>query len=327
MERMEKLVAILNEHAYYYYVLDDPRISDKEYDLLYDELVKLEEETGKVLPSSPTRRVGGAPLDAFEKHRHIVPLYSLDKAKTMEEIEAWEERMKKILGEDAKKLEYTLEYKFDGLTINLTYENGRLVYAATRGDGEVGEGILAQIQTIKSIPLEIPFKGRMEVQGEGIMRLSALEEYNKNVKEPLKNARNAAAGALRNLDPKATAARKLDAFFYSIGYIERQEFASHTEMIEFLKKNKFKVSDFERCFTSLKALEISLKEAEKKRDMLDFLIDGMVIKVNDFAMRERLGYTQKFPRWAIAYKFEAEEMTTIVKEVTWEVGRTGKLTR
>ena len=323
MEEMKELVARLNRHAHYYYVLDDPRISDGEYDALYDRLTALERETGVVLPDSPTRRVGGAPLAEFQKHTHLAPLYSLDKAKTHEELLAWEERIKKYGLEDVR---YSLEYKFDGLTLNLTYEGGVLVGAASRGDGAVGEEILPQVQTIRSVPLSIPFQGRMEVQGEGIMRLSALEEYNKTAKEPLKNARNGAAGALRNLDPVETARRKLDAFFYNVGYIEGLSFADHGEMIGFLQENGFRISGYERVYDSIDAVMQAIDEAGDSRDALDFLIDGMVIKVYRFADREKLGYTQKFPRWAIAYKFEAEEATTVVQEISWEVGRTGKLT-
>jgi len=328
MNRMEELVETLNQYAYYYYVLDEPRISDAAYDRLYDELVALEKQTGVVLKNSPTLRVGGTPLSAFEKHTHLSPLYSLDKAKTMEEIEAWQARIQKLTADmpGIPPVEYTLEYKFDGLTLNLTYEGGALVYAATRGDGETGEGILEQIKTIKSIPLTIPFKGRMEVQGEGIMHLSTLYKYNETAKEPLKNARNAAAGALRNLDPKVTASRNLDAFFYNVGYIEGKSFKSHMDMIAFLRQNRFKVGACEKLLHTLDEIESELRAAKEHRGALDYLIDGMVIKINDFGTREVLGYTQKFPRWAIAYKFEAEEETTQVLDISWEVGRTGKLT-
>ncbi len=323
MQEMQQLVSQLNEYAYDYYVLDNPRISDSEYDALYDRLLLMEKEQGVVLPDSPTKRVGGPVLEGFEKHTHLAPLYSLDKAKTIEEIRAWEKRNEKIAGPAA---EYTLEYKFDGLTINLTYEGGKLVGAATRGDGITGEEIYEQALTIRSIPLSIPFQGRMEVQGEAIMHLSDLEAYNKTAKEPLKNARNACAGALRNLDTAVTASRKLDAYFYNVGYIEGKEFDDHTQMIAFLKENKFKVSEFERVYRSVDALIDGIEEAGENRENLDFLIDGMVIKIKDFSLREQLGYTEKFPRWAIAYKFAAEEVTTKVLDILWELGRTGKLT-
>lgn len=323
MQQMKELVRQLNTYAYQYYVMDAPTVSDAEYDILFDRLLAMERETGVVLDDSPTIRVGGKVLDGFQKHTHLAPLYSLNKAKTVEELRAFEQRIQKFTDQ---ALLYTLEYKFDGLTINLTYEDGKLVMAATRGDGVTGEEILEQARTIKSIPLHIPFRGRMEVQGEAIMHLSDLAEYNKTAKEPLKNARNACAGALRNLDTRVTAERKLDAYFYNVGYIEGRSFATHTEMIAFLEENFFKVSDFERLYDSLDGVLAGIAEAEAARDSLDFLIDGMVIKLDDFALREQMGYTERFPRWAIAYKFAAEEMTTMIRQIVWEVGRTGRLT-
>ncbi len=322
MDRMHELVALLNKYAYEYYVLDNPTVADAEYDALYDELSALEKSSGTILPDSPTIRVGGQVLPGFQKHTHIAPLYSLDKCRTEEELREWEQRIEKLVG----KCDYSLEYKFDGLTLNLTYDGGLLVMAATRGDGTVGEEVLEQVRTIQSVPLSIPFEGKMEVQGEAIMHLSALKKYNETAEEPLKNARNAAAGALRNLDPSVTAKRKLDAYFYNIGYIEGKELQNHSQMIDFLKEQGFKVSDFEKHFDNIGDIVSEIEKMDELRPKLDFLIDGMVIKVTDFEMREKLGYTQKFPRWAIAYKFEAEELTTTVLDVSWEVGRTGKLT-
>ena len=189
-ERMEQLIKRLNETSYAYYVLDNPIISDMQWDQLYDELKKLEQETGIVLRDSPTKKVGGDPLKSFEEHRHITRLWSLDKVQSLEELEAWIQRTEKLA--ETENLQYYLEYKFDGLTLNLTYENGNLVQAATRGNGITGEAILPQARTIHSVPKSIPYKGLLEVQGECIMRLSTLEKYNKTAKEPLKNARNAA---------------------------------------------------------------------------------------------------------------------------------------
>lgn len=327
MNRMRQLVDRLNETAYQYYTLDAPTVSDKEWDAMYDELVKLENETGERLPDSPTRRVGGAVLAGFEPHTHLAPLWSMGKAQSIEELEAWAKRAEKLMKEtDLPEPEYVVEHKFDGLTINLTYEDGRLVGAATRGNGVTGEEILAQAMTIRSIPLSIPFMGRMEVHGEGFMRISALEEYNKTAKEPLKNPRNAAAGALRNLDPAVTASRRLDACFYDVGYIEGKTFASQREMMDFLEENRFPVSKYEAyCPTLEKAIE-EVRRIEQTRGELDYMIDGAVIKICDFATRGALGYTDKFPRWAVAYKFEAEEVTTLLENVTWQIGRTGKLT-
>ena len=251
-DRMRQLVEELNQHAYRYYVLDNPVISDKQYDVLFDELVQLEKELGYSLPDSPTHRVGGEPLKEFEQHRHIARLWSLDKAQSTGAVRAWADRVEKLAPGVPK--EYSLEYKFDGLTLNLTYEGGQLVGAATRGNGEVGEEIFEQVRTIRTIPLSIPFTGRMEVQGEGIMRLSALERYNKTASDPLKNARNAAAGALRNLDPKVTAKRNLDAFFYNVGYIEGKELRNHHEMRAFLEENHFQISPYTKYFTDLDEL-------------------------------------------------------------------------
>lgn len=318
-KRMEELATLLNKYGYHYYVLDEPIVADKQYDELYDELRRLEEETGTVLKDSPTRKVGGDPIKEFEPHVHLRRLYSLDKCNSYDELRAWDEKIKKF----DEKAVYTLEYKLDGLTLALTYEDGYFVGAATRGNGEIGENVTAQVETIKSVPLSIPYKGRVEVQGEGIMRLSALEKYNETASEPLKNARNGVAGAIRNLDPKVTASRNLDIIFYNVNYIEGKEISSQTDCIEFLKENGFKT---EKLFVT-DSMEKILSEIERvDRSRLDFLIDGMVVKVNDFKSRAAMGYTDKFPRWAMAYKFEAEETTTILRDVVWNVGRTGKLT-
>ena len=328
-ERIEELVKQLNDYNYHYYTLDEPIVSDGEYDKLYDELIKLEHETGIVLPESPTQRVGGELLEGFVKHTHLSPLYSLDKAQNIEKIREWEkraERLVKASNEKVLELLFLVELKFDGLTINLTYDEGRLVMASTRGNGIVGEDILAQVKTIPSIPFTIPYKGRIEVQGEGLMPLSALKEYNKKYSPALKNARNAAAGALRNLNPKETKKRNLTAYFYNVGYIEGKEFTSQEEMMQFLKDNHFKVHPFIKKAKTLKELEDILSYIEEYRKEIDILTDGAVIKINDMKTREVLGYTNKFPRWAIAYKFEPEEYSTVVREVEWNVGRSGKVT-
>ncbi|ANS76037.1 DNA ligase (NAD(+)) LigA [Paenibacillus yonginensis] len=335
MQRMEELVEELGKYNYHYYTLDEPLVSDKEYDALYDELVRLETETGMVLPDSPTQRVGGELLSGFTPHRHLVPLWSLDKAQNEEQLLNWNNRVVKLTSDyNAKNpdnplppLSYAVELKFDGLTLNLTYTDGKLVQASTRGNGVVGEGILAQVKTIKSVPLTIPFRdGTIEVQGEGIMNLSVLEAYNKQAAEPLKNARNAAAGALRNLDPKTTAKRKLSAYFYNVGYAENITFRDHREMMNFLRTNKFKVNPFISYFDDFSEVAAQLQQIQEQRSSLDYLIDGAVVKITDMRTREVLGYTDKFPRWAVAYKFEAEETTTVLESVSWNVGRTGKIT-
>ena len=324
IQRMEELVARLNETAYAYYVLDNPVISDLQWDQLYEELKNLEAKTGVTLENSPTRRVGGEPLPGFTEHRHLTRLWSMDKVQSMEELDAWILRTEKLAGRE--NLQYYLEYKFDGLTLNLTYENGMLVQAATRGNGIVGEAILPQAKTIHTVPLRIPYQGILEVQGECIMRLSTLKKYNQTAKEPLKNARNAAAGALRNLDPSVTASRHLDAFFYQVGTIENPPYRTQPEMLAFLRENGFQVSPYLGSGVGRESLEKCILDVESRRPSLDWLIDGVVIKVGDTSLREQMGFTEKFPRWAVAYKFKAEEAVTRLNRVTWELGRTGKLT-
>ena len=326
-QRIRELVDKLNEYSKAYYVLDAPKISDKEYDELYDELLRLEEQSGIILPDSPTQRVGGDPLPCFEPHTHINRLWSLDKVRTREDLIDWGGRVERIAeSQQLPKVKYALEYKFDGLTINLTYEGGRLITGATRGNGIVGEDITPQIKTIRTVPLTIPFKGKMEVQGECYMKLSVLDEINKTTDEKLKNARNAAAGALRNLDPRITAKRRLDCYCYNVGYIEGKKLETQDEMLGVLRENGFTVSDYLVFCDDIETVCDEIDKAEESRPRLDFLIDGMVVKVRDFATREALGATEKFPRWAMAFKFAAEETTTTVRDITWEVGRTGKLT-
>ncbi len=322
--QMRTLVDRLNETAYAYYVLDQPEISDMQWDQLYDQLTRLEKETGIILPDSPTHRVGGEPLKGFEQHTHLHRLWSMDKVQSIGALEDWIRRTEKLAGE--KNLQYYVEYKFDGLTLNLTYNHGQLIQAATRGNGVTGEAILPQAKTIRTVPLTIPYQGLLEVQGECIMRLSTLEKYNQTAAEPLKNARNAAAGALRNLDPAVTAARKLDVFFYQIGTIEDPPYSTQPEMLEFLRQNGFQVSPYLGTPHNQAEIEDCIRDIEQQRPHLDFLIDGVVIKIGDFALRARMGFTEKFPRWAVAYKFEAEESVTVLRRVTWELGRTGKLT-
>ena len=322
MNRQRELTNILNKWAYEYYVLDNPTVSDSEYDKLYDELRKIEEETGVVLPDSPTRRVGGEPIKAFEQHTHVARLFSLDKSVSKEELQAFVTRVEKVGGTD---IDYTVEYKFDGLTVCLTYDNGEFVRATTRGNGIVGEDVTAQVLTIKSFPLKIQYQGLLELRGEAVIRLSVLDAYNQKAVEPLKNARNAVAGAIRNLDPKVTAERKPDIYFYDVNYMGGGESLSQTQAHEFLVKEGFKLFPY---FKVCKGADLvsAIDEIERERKTLDVLTDGAVIKVNDDKIRDLMGATDKFPRWAMAYKFEAEEVTTLLKEVVWQVGRTGKLT-
>lgn len=320
---MQQMVDQLNKWAHEYYVLDNPSVPDTQYDALYDQLVLLEQQTGTVLPDSPTKRVGGEPLKNFVQHRHLKRLYSLDKVQSFNELSEWVNKVNKELGD----VEFTVELKYDGLTINVTYEDGKFVGASTRGNGVVGEDVTEQVKTIRSVPLTIPFKGTVELQGEGIMRLSVLDKYNQtHPNEKLKNARNAAAGAIRNLDPKVTAARNLDVVFYSNGYEEGLEAASQTELVGFLKSCGMRTNYVFEKATNFDQIRQIIEKIGQNRSSYDFLIDGVVIKVNDFALREDMGYTDKFPKWAVAYKFDAEQVTTTLLDVDWQVGRTGKLT-
>ncbi|MBQ7867091.1 MAG: NAD-dependent DNA ligase LigA [Clostridia bacterium] len=332
-ERMHALIDELNKASVLYYTLGESPLSDAQWDAKYNELLLLEKESGTVLPGSPTVRVGAEPLSSFESHRHISRLWSMDKVQSKEELLTWLKRTEKQHEQlsDGREtplppLRYAVEYKLDGLTINLTYRNGQLVQAATRGNGEVGEGILPQVRTIRCVPLTIPYQGLLEVQGECIMKLSTLEEYNRTADEPLKNARNAAAGALRNLDPAVTAKRRLDAFFYQVGTIENTPYTDMDGMLAFLRENGFPTSQYEEHALTYEELCDRIDKVEEKRSSLDFLIDGAVVKICDLATRQAMGNTEKFPRWAVAYKFAAEENTATLLDVTWELGRTGKLT-
>ena len=245
---IDELVNKLNILNYYYYTLDNPKVSDAEYDKLYDRLIELEKKTGYVNEFSPTQRIGDEILDKFQKHKHLSKLYSLDKSQNFNELEDWINRNDKTLtslkAAENFDISYIIELKYDGLTINLTYDEGKLVSAATRGNGITGEEILPQIKTIKSIPLQVSYKGKFEIQGEGLMPISQLTIYNKTAVVPLKNPRNAAAGALRNLNSAETKKRNLTAYFYNIGYIEGKNFKNQEEMFLFMKENHFKVNDF-----------------------------------------------------------------------------------
>lgn len=322
IERMKALIKEINKHNYNYYTLDAPTISDSEYDKLYYELVDLEKETGIILPSSPSQRVGGQILEGFAKKKHEVNLYSLNKVRDFEDLENWCNDMEKL----TKGTKFALEYKFDGLQIVIEYNNGHFVSATTRGDGSIGEDVSAQVKTIKSVPLEIGFQGRLIVQGEGMMTNKSFEKYNKDALEKLKNPRNAAAGAIRNLDPKETAKRNLDYFCYSILLCDGEKFNTQEEMHNFLVQNGFKTGDYFKICKNVQEIIHEINEVDIVKSKLDIQIDGMVIKINDVSHREEIGFTSKFPKWAIAYKFAAQEATTLLKEVVWQVGRSGRVT-
>ena len=321
MERMKALVEEILIHNRNYYELDNPTISDKEYDKLYDELVDLEKELGITLPNSPTQRVGGDVLDKFVKKRHEIRLYSMGKVRSFAELADFFADMKKYV----KDPTYAVEYKFDGLTIVTEYENGKFVCATTRGNGEVGEVVTEQVKTIKSVPLEIPFKGRLILQGEGMMTNTAFKRYNKTALEPLKNPRNGVAGAIRNLDPKETKKRGLDYFCYAVLYADGTQFASQERMHQFIAENGFKTGDYFKLAKTQEEVENLINEIDKVKNDLDVMIDGVVIKLNQVAPREEIGYTNKFPKWARAYKFEAQEVSTMLNDVIWQVGRSGKV--
>lgn len=329
---LRNLIDKINKLDYHYYTLDEPLMSDGEYDRLYDKLVKMEKELGYVSEDSPTRRVGGPVLEKFDKHYHITRLLSQDKAQSYEELKDWINRCRRLKrsyeSENSTKLsdlEFIMEYKFDGLTINLTYEDGLLKTAATRGNGLVGEEVKAQVETIRSIPFTIGEKSLVEIQGEALMPLSELKTYNEKYETQLKNARNAAAGAIRNLDTKETAKRRLTAYFYSVP-TNNLDFKTEEDMLKFLKDNKLNVHPYHKKVKNFDQIVKELERIEEERKTLDILTDGVVIKINDKKTQEALGYTNKFPRWSIAYKFEAEEFTTKLIDVVWNVGRSGKVT-
>lgn len=321
LARMKELITTLNEWARLYYEEDAPVVADAEYDKLYDELLALENEEGYSLPNSPTHRVGGAPKGKFEQSKHLLRLYSLDKCQSKEEFEEWCARLVKTVGYLPT---LTCEYKFDGLTLNILYENGKLIQATTRGNGIVGEIVTEQVKTIEKLPKTIAYKGKIEIQGEGILRLSNLEKYNLTATEPLKNARNGAAGAIRNLNPEVTAKRGLSFMAYNVGYSDRS-FETQSEVRSFLQSEGFEVEGDFDCINSVSNAMNYADNTGDKRETLDYLIDGVVYKVNDFKLREEIGFTEKFPKWAVAYKFKADEMTTTLKDVTWQVSRSAKL--
>lgn len=332
IEEINELIEKIEELNYHYYTLDAPLVSDGEYDKLYDRLKELEEETGFSPENSPTKKVGGQVLEKFEKHYHITRLYSQDKAQSFEDLANWIGRVNRLRDsynesheDKLDDIEYILEYKFDGLTINLTYEDGKLKNAATRGNGSVGEEISAQVHTIKSVPRTIKEQSLLEIQGEALMPLSELERYNKENELQLKNARNAAAGALRNLDTKETRKRNLTAYIYNIS-TTNLEFDTEEEMLDFLKDQGFVVHPYHKKVKTYDEIIKELDKIEEERKTLDILTDGVVIKINDKKTQQALGYTNKFPRWSLAYKFEAEEYTTTLLDVVWNVGRTGKVT-
>ena len=325
IERIHELVLYLNESSYAYYVLDDPKIEDSEYDKLYDELRELENETKYILKNSPTQRVGDVVLDKFEKSVHKAKMWSIDKVTSFESFELWHNKNLKASNENnLGSPSYIVVQKFDGVSINLIYENGEFIKASTRGNGEIGENVTEQAKTIQSIPLSINDMGSFEIRGEVIMTKEEFEKYNRVANIPLKNLRNGASGALRNLDVNETKKRKLDTFIYDVAYYDEGKFSTYFEILNFLKDNKFKHPEFKLCKT-LDEVKEEIKRIESLKDNLNYDIDGVVVSVNELDLRSILGYTVKHPKFSIAYKFEAEEVMTKLIGVEWNVGRSGRV--
>jgi len=331
-QRIQELRDLINYHNYRYYVLDSPEISDAEYDELVRELVQLEEKHPELItPDSPTQRVGAPPAEAFTPVRHRAKMLSLADAFSFEELSAFFDRIKREL--PGEEFNFVCEPKIDGAAIALSYENGRYVRGATRGDGEVGEDITLNIKTIRSIPLQLRLPSpppELEIRGEAYLSKEQFEDLNRERGEqglPLfANPRNAAAGSLRQLDPKMTAARSLDAIFHGIGYIRGVDLKTHWETLQFLKEAGLKITPQAALTKTPDDVFAFCDEWQKKRDTLPFEIDGVVIKVNSLDQQTRLGATSKAPRWAIAYKFPAEQKTTRLIDIQVNVGRTGALT-
>ncbi|WP_026908105.1 NAD-dependent DNA ligase LigA [Paucisalibacillus globulus] len=327
-EKVESLRELLNRYAYEYYVVDKPTVPDSEYDQKLEELRKLEEEFPELITDdSPTQRIGGQPLEGFQKVQHSIPMLSLGNAFNEQDLRDFARRASQ--GTD-KELSYVCELKIDGLAIALTYEDGKLVRGATRGDGTTGEDITSNLRTIKSIPLSITEKRKIEVRGECYMPHKSFLALNKqreeNGEELFANPRNAAAGSLRQLDPKIAASRNLDVFLYAIGEWEADRVASHSDRLNQLKQLGFKTNpEWKKCNSIEEILEY-VEYWTKERPNLPYEIDGIVIKVDDLAQQEELGFTVKSPRWAIAYKFPAEEVVTKLTDIELSVGRTGVIT-
>ncbi|HIE47814.1 TPA: NAD-dependent DNA ligase LigA, partial [Candidatus Bipolaricaulota bacterium] len=332
--RIEELRAEIRKHDHYYYVLNQPLISDAEYDRLFRELQELEEKYPQfVTPDSPTQRVGAPPAEEFRPVRHAIPMLSLQNCFSEEEFLEWDRRVRRLLG--GRQPVYICEPKLDGLSVELVYENGVLTVGSTRGDGYVGEDVTRNLRTIRQIPLRLlPLNGKaprlLEVRGEVYMEKEAFRRLNREREEKgeslFANPRNAAAGSLRQLDPGITARRPLKAFFYALGRAEGITIRSQEELLAILSKLGFPVNPlWKRCESPEEAIAF-YHELLERRDELPYEADGVVVKVNDFSQREALGEVSRAPRWAIAFKFPAEEATTRVLDIVVQVGRTGALT-
>ncbi|HSB34036.1 MAG TPA: NAD-dependent DNA ligase LigA [Nitrospirota bacterium] len=329
---IEKLVKELNEHNYRYYVLDAPVISDEAYDRMFRRLQELEETYSYIPPDSPTQRVGAPPLDKFQKVRHTEPMLSLDNAFSHEEVREFNQRVKRFLKSD-RDVEYTVEPKYDGLAMELTYKNGVLDHASTRGDGIEGEDVTRNIRTIRAIPLVIAgvdVPQEIDIRGEVYMDIDEFEKMNrereKEGEAAFANPRNAAAGSIRQLDSSITEKRKLHMACYGAGAMKGIEFGSQTEFVTWLKKARFPVPAVFDVVTGIDKVIESIKKIEEKRPAFPFETDGAVVKVNDFRLQKELGIKTREPRWAIAYKFPAHQGTTVIEDIIASVGRTGAIT-
>ncbi len=331
--RIEELRELIRYHDWRYYVLSDPEISDKEYDDLMRELKELEEKYPQFIsPDSPTQRVSGAVLEGFPTVKHKVKMLSLDNTYSIDELKEWEEKIKRMLKRDVK-LDYTAELKIDGVSCALIYEEGRLTLGATRGDGETGEDITPNIRTISTVPLKLLGKDvprAIEVRGEIYMEkedFKRLNEERKRRGESLfANPRNAASGSLKLLDPKLVKTRNLKCFIHSFGWVEGFKFSTHWEFLSKIKEWGLRVNPTSRYCKNLDEVIQYCQEWQKMRDSLEYEVDGVVVKVNSFALQKELGSTLKSPRWAVAYKFPAHQATTVVEDIIFSVGRTGMIT-
>ena len=329
-KRIKELTELLNEHGYRYYVLDAPIISDEQYDSMMRELIELEEKYPDLaLPDSPTQRVGGEPLPYFEKVEHKTPMLSLSNAFSKDDLRDFDRRIRKATGKE--KIAYVCELKIDGLAVSIRYQGGMFERGATRGDGQTGEDISQNLKTIRTLPLRLKRPETLEVRGEAFMSKRAFQALNRareQNNEPLfANPRNAAAGSLRQLDPKLAAKRSLDLFVYSIDGSEQElRFQTHTEVLKYLKELGFQVNPEYQRVEDIEGVFDYIDRWTTERHHLDYEIDGIVVKVDDLHLRAKLGATVKSPRWAIAYKFPAEKAITILKEIELNVGRTGVVT-
>ena len=333
-DRIKKLKELLERHRYLYHVLDKPEISDEAFDSLMKELIEIETANPDlVTPDSPSQRVGGEPLKEFNKIKHSFQQWSFDDVFDFEELKKWEEKIKNFIDKNElenEKLEYCCELKIDGLKIILTYENGLFVRGTTRGDGIIGEDVTSNIKTIQSIPIKLNKNIDIIAVGEAWMSKKTLKKINKEREKSgeaiFANTRNLSAGSIRQLDPRMTASRRLDSFIYDIDFVNNENPTTQSDEIKLLSNLGFKVNSFNKVCKSVEDIQDFYNEWTKKRHDLDYELDGIVIKVNSIKIQKTLGYTAKSPRWGVAYKFPAEQVTTIVEDIVLQVGRTGVVT-